>query len=100
MNNELWSIFSIIGITSCVAIAGVLLYAAFDLLKELVHNLRWQYKCKHRFDKPPTAACYCKDCKWHDETNQCLNVPWADRYTPDNGFCYEAKPRKEDVDDE
>lgn len=93
MSNDLWSIFSIIGITSCVAIAGVLLYAVFNSLIEHVHELCWQYKYKHRFDAPPTAACYCKDCKWHSvKDNKCSNVTWADRHTPDNGFCYEAEP--------
>ena len=103
MSNDLWFIFSIIGITSCVAIAGVLLYAVFNSLIEHVRELRWQYRYKHRFDKPPVAKCYCKDCKFHSTNGKLAyrcNLPGVSRYTPDDGFCYEAEPRKEDVDDE
>lgn len=32
-------------------------------------------------------------CKLHSvKDNKCSNVTWADRHTPDNGFCYEAEP--------
>ena len=93
MSNELSSIFAAIGLLVCVGIGLGLLYLAFDALRDLIDRLRWQHKYKHRFDKPPVAKCYCKDCKWHSvKDNKCSNVIWADRHTPDNGFCYEAEP--------
>lgn len=74
---------------------GTMIGYAFDALRNVVR----EWRCKHRFDKPPTAACYCIDCKWHSvKDNQCNNVTWADRHTPDNGFCYDAEPRKKDDD--
>ena len=88
-----WKVFAGIGIAFVVVIFVTLAYAAFDALRGLVRGLRLQYKYKHRFDRQPTAKCYCKDCKWHSvKDNKCSNVTWADRHTPDNGFCYDAEP--------
>ena len=102
MNTEaLMTVFSWVGILTVAGFVIMVSYCAFDALRDVVRDWRWQYKYKHRFDKPPTAACYCKDCKWHSEKdNKCSNVTWADRHTPDNGFCYEAEPRKKDIDND
>ena len=102
-NEALMSMFSWIGILLVAGCIFAFLYCAFTMIRDVILELCWQHKYKHRFDKPPTAACYCKDCKWHiekgDSKHKCTNVVWADKYTPDNGFCYEAEPRKKDVDD-
>ena len=94
MNIEaLIHVCSWIGIAMVAGCVATIVCYAFDRLRDVVRGWRWEYKYKHRFDKPPMAACYCKDCKWHSEKdNQCSNVTWADRHTPDNGFCYEAEP--------
>lgn len=94
MNTEaLMIVCSWIGILVIAGCVVMMIYCAFDALRGVVHGWRWTYKYKHRFDKPPTAKCYCKDCKWHSvKDNKCGNVTWADRHTPDNGFCYEAEP--------
>lgn len=100
MNTEaLMIMFKRIGIYVVAGCVFMMIYCAFDALRNVVREWRWQYKYKHRFDKPPTASCYCIDCKWHSvKDNQCNNVTWADRRTPDNGFCYDAEPRKKDDD--
>lgn len=96
-----WTIFTVIGFATIAGLVVLFAYFAFDTLMDVVRLWRWRRKYKHRFDKPPTAACYCKDCKWHSEKdNRCSNVTWADRHTPDNGFCYEAEPRKKDIDND
>ena len=74
----------------------MMIYYAFDALRNVVLNWRWNYKYRHRFDKPPTAKCYCKDCKYHvhkgsDDYGPC-SYPGISIWTPDNGFCYEAEP--------
>lgn len=93
MSDELWTICGWLGIATIAGVACVILYSIYDALREVIRSWRWLYKYKHRFDKPPTAKCYCKDCKWHSvKDNKCGNVTWADRHTPDNGFCYEAEP--------
>ena len=46
---------------------------------------------KHRFDKPPTAECYCKDCRLHGKDNQCFKFNgWR---TADEWFCWDAEPK-------
>lgn len=99
MNTEaLMIVCSLIGILAIAGLVIMVIYCAFDALRDVVRGWRWQCKYKHRFDKPPTAACYCKDCKWHSvKSGNCSNVTWADIYTPDNAFCYDAEPmtRKE-----
>lgn len=72
----------------------ILVYALFTFVREKIDDLIWTYQYKHRFDKPPTAKCYCNDCEYHAEDLKCNNVTWCDKYTPDNGFCYAAIPRK------
>lgn len=96
----LWIIFAIIGFITIVGLIYLVAYFTFNALIDIVRNLRWKYKYKHRFDKKPVAKCYCKDCYYHTKNGKCENVTWADRYTPDNGFCYDSNPitAKEDVD--
>ena len=58
---------------------------------DLISNIRYKYKIKHRFDKPPTAECYCKDCSMHGEDNQCFKFNgWR---TADEWFCWDAEPK-------
>lgn len=101
MNTEaLMTVFSWVGILTVAGFVIMVSSCAFDALRNVVRDWRWTYKYKHRFDKPPTAACYCKDCKWHSvKDNKCSNATWADIYTPDNAFCYDAEPMtlKEDA---
>ena len=93
MSDALRIVLSWIGAFVVLACVCAMIHCVFDSLRDVVKNWRWKYTYKHRFDKPPTAACYCKDCKWHSvKDNKCNNVTWADRHTPDNGFCYDAEP--------
>lgn len=93
-------VLCVIGIVCCVSILLVALVFMGMATKDLIQECRYKNRYKHRFDKPPTAECYCKDCKWHIDKgsakNKCTNVTWADRYTPDNGFCHEAEPKARD----
>lgn len=94
--DALMTMCSWLGVLVVASCAVIIVCYAFDSIRNIIHVLRWTYKYKHRFDKPPTAKCYCKDCKWHSvKDNKCSNVTWADRHTPDNGFCYEAEPMTE-----
>ena len=74
-----------------VVIEGFFLLAV--ALKDLLHELKWKYTYKHRFDKPPTAKCYCIDCIYHgriDDNNLCQ---LHDRHFPNDWFCKDAKPK-------
>lgn len=78
-----------------VSLIGIAIYGA---LCELVDRLKRNYIIKHRFDKPPTAKCFCIDCKHHsNETNRCYRFGETTkeyRCTADNWFCWEAEPRE------
>lgn len=77
----------------CLAICliGVLLTSINDWTKQL----KRKYQYKHRFDKPPTAECYCVDCTRHDnETGRCYGFGEYCHYTADCWFCWKAEPRK------
>lgn len=88
----IWKIFGGIGMAACALVLMAAVIATYETCSELVHDARWNYKYKHRFDKKPVAKCYCKDCYYYTKNGKCENVTWADRYTPDNGFCYDASP--------
>lgn len=94
--DALMIVLSWVGIFTVAACIIMMAYCAFNSLRDAIRSLRWLYKYKHRFDKQPTAACYCKDCVHHgkknkDGANPCC-IPGVSRWTPDNGFCYEAEP--------
>lgn len=88
----LWNLCAIIGMAATVALFVTIIYIVCESLSTTLHNARWSYKYKHRFDKQPTAKCYCKDCHYYSKNGKCENVTWADRYTPDNWFCCDATP--------
>lgn len=82
-------------IASCALVLLVIMSVIYDL-NTLIKKLTLKYKQKHRFDKSPTAKCYCVDCVYHNnETGRCCKFEtW---YTSDNCFCWNAEPRKKEV---
>lgn len=104
IEKSLWTIFTALGFLTFAGLVVLIAYFAFDALRDVVRLRRWRRKYKHRFDKPPTAACYCKDCVYHVEKSSDgmgpCGWPGVSRWTPDNGFCYEAEPRKKDADND
>lgn len=83
------------GIVAIICVIAVLLALAKSAIEEAVSQAKWEHRYKHRFDGAPTAKCWCKDCICHRKDNRC-DLPGIDRYTPDNGFCYEAEPKNKD----
>lgn len=76
---------------------SIVIYELFGLLKDNIIDYcirkKSKYIIKHRFSKPPTAKCYCIDCKQHDmQTDLCHRD--GRRYTADTEFCSDAEPRK------
>lgn len=82
-------------------ICGVIAFSWIGIsnwLKEKIEHLRYVYKYKHRFDKPPLAKCYCRDCEnWHPHAPAATEGKcWGHAYmahTADNWFCWDAEPR-------
>ena len=84
-------------IVGLIILIGMLLW---EMVSEKIRELKWQHKYKHRFDKPPTAKCYCKDCKYlrrvDTHYNRCGRghiEKWA---IAENDFCWQAEPLKRD----
>ena len=82
-----------VGVVVFVLLAGIV-----GAIKKGISALIHKYRYKHRFDKKPTAKCYCVDCKYHDnESGRCWRFHGdGSRSTADNWFCYAAEPRKKE----
>lgn len=89
----------LIGAVTIMVMIGFAIIVITDAIKELKRKLILKYKQKHRFDKSPTAKCYCVDCIHHDnKTGRCYYFKnWN---TADSWFCWKATPRKKEADQE
>lgn len=78
-----------------IVIAVFLVIGMYMGFRELIDRWKYNYRVKHRFDKPPTAKCYCVDCKLHcNESQECYKFDgWR---TADNWFCWDAEPREKE----
>lgn len=95
--------FEVLGMATACTIVFAIIFLACCCVKEGISQLKWRYKYKHRFDKPPTAKCYCVDCKYHSNKNDvCYRFGETTkeyRCTADNWFCWEAEPVEKDKED-
>lgn len=89
-------LFAVIGVCAVAGIIFVLLYCFEQWAVGKLDDYRWKKKYKNRFNRSPTAECFCNDCIRYDRgENYCKRL---ERYTPDVGFCYEADPHLFDID--
>lgn len=98
---EYLAFFGFMCIFGIVIIVMILLS---EFIEEKVKEAKWTYKRNHRFDKPPTAKCYCKDCIYYSQRNghgkcKCGHI---DQYwnIADSWFCWQASPYSSDPDKE
>lgn len=85
--------FIVVGFLVCVAIllGGIMLFVGW--LFSLIKKYKRSQQIKHRFDKPPTAKCYCKDCSSYNlQDGRCY--AFEIQYVADNWFCWKAEPKK------
>ena len=73
-----------------------------DGISDKILDLKWEHKYKHRFDKPPTAMCYCKDCMYYNlDKGYCTDGHANKQFLlADSYFCAFASPRKHDPEKE
>lgn len=85
-----------VGAVTMTIIILSIIAVAIQSVKDKIEDLKYEYRYKHRFDKPPTAKCYCVDCKYYNiETHQCYGFHEdSNRLVADNMFCYRAEPRE------
>lgn len=90
-------IFTAIGIATVTVFGISISCLVVDFISDMIHEAIWVYKYKHRFDKPPTAACYCIDCKFHGDgidLTRCTNRKDLILQTADEWFCQAAEPKE------
>ena len=84
-----------VGIITIICIIAIIIFFIEDFVINAITNLKEEYKYKHRFDKLPTAKCYCIDCWYYNTKNKkCNKYVNLNIYTDDNYFCSEATPRR------
>ena len=99
MPESLAAILIIFGVASVVFLVGLVIVLAKDPIDDYIGRKKYEYKRKHRFDKPPTAKCYCKDCRNfvdREFDKHCAALKGI--HVHDNYFCWAAEPRMMDPD--
>lgn len=93
-------ILALLGALTLILFVGLIIISVVAGIRELIDTMKHKYRIKHRFDKPPTAKCYCVDCQYHDKENGICYRFNGDSYvaytTADNWFCWEANPRRKE----
>lgn len=82
----------LIGAGTIIGVCVFLAYLVIDGITEGVKRLKYHYEVKHRFNKPPTAKCYCRDCRFHGADGKCDS--FVNKRTNDSWFCSWAEERK------
>lgn len=91
------TIFICIGLATVTVFGVLICWLVVDFFSNEIDEARWVYKYKHRFDKPPLAACYCVDCKFHGDaidSTRCTNRKDVILQTADEWFCQAAEPKE------
>lgn len=92
----LWrDVFSAIGIVYTLVILIALAVIAWRHINDYLLGMKYRYRQKHRFDKPPIAECYCIDCEYYssDDGNHICSAHYG-WYVADNWFCWSATRKK------
>ena len=90
-------VFMEIGIVVTVILIALLVYGILAAVQRFIKERIWTYKYNHRFDKPPLAKCYCKDCFYRGDFSN-KNLCRVHNYnTAEERFCSDAKPLDADT---
>ena len=85
-------LFTAVGAFVIIAMIVAMIFAVFCAIRQVIRNRIWIYKYNHRFDKLPTAKCYCKDCSLYgDFTSRSLCRKHKSHFSEDY-FCKDADP--------
>lgn len=86
-------IFALMGVIFTFILCEFLIGMFIIFIQEKIRILRRRYQYKHRFDKPPVAKCYCKDCEYRSKYEEC-HILGGTLKVADNWFCWRANPRE------
>lgn len=90
MNKIVVVFFASLGLLFMAFLIALIVEEISTKVREMLRKRRKEYEYKHRFDKSPTAECYCVDCWYRDkEMNKCRRY---EIYTADDWFCKDAMP--------
>lgn len=89
---DIFYVFAFIGFIGTLATIFGLIILLVSYIKDVIRDYKRKYQQKHRFDKPPTAKCYCIDCKYRNEYEEC-NVLGGSFKVADDWFCWKAEPK-------
>ena len=82
--------FASLGLLFMALLIALIVEEISTKVREMLRKRRKEYEYKHRFDKPPTAECYCVDCWYRDnENSKCGRYQL---YVEDDWFCKDAMP--------
>ena len=88
MNKFVVIFFVILGVVFLALLIAVIAEEISTAIRGRLREKRKEYEYEHRFDKPPTAKCYCVDCWYRDnEENKCKRYEIC---TADDWFCKDA----------
>ena len=85
-------IFTTIGFLTSIAALTIITIILIGEIKNIINRYKRKYQQKHRFDKPPTAKCYCIDCKYRTKYKEC-HVLGGSFKVVDDWFCWKAEPK-------
>ena len=82
--------FAFLGVVFMALLIVSITEAIATAVRKRTRRKRKEYEYKHRFDKSPTAECYCVDCWYRDnENSKCRRYQL---YVADDWFCKDAMP--------
>ena len=96
-------IFTSIGVIATFIVGILLLVLIEDFIENVesaINDRKYKKQLKSRFNGGPTAECFCKDCKFYNETSKpnkynhgagdcSVHQEWGVR---DNCYCWAATP--------
>ena len=90
MNKIVVVFFAFLGVVFLALLIASITEAIATAVRKRTRRKRKEYEDKHRFDKSPTAECYCVDCWYRDnENSKCRR---HQLYVADDWFCKDAMP--------
>ena len=86
--------FTVVGVIVIMSMIVAMILAVIYAIRQFIRERIWSYKYNHRFDKQPTAKCYCKDCSFYGDFINRMLCRKHDKCFTDDYFCKDADPCK------
>ena len=87
-------LFTTVGAFVIILMIVAMIFAVICAIRDFIRERIWIYRYNHRFDKPPTAKCYCKDCSFYGDFAHTRLCRMHNRSFADDYFCKDADPCK------